>query len=552
MNGKQDTWKDKLIVGIDLGTTKSAVSVWSAEQSEVVMLKDADGYDLTPSVVGWDRARRDWVVGRAARHLALRNPADVVYSIKRYIGRWFNDKAVLYGREDLTYNLISGGGIDPLCDVIADLGTDDGQPLRLAAPQVSAQVLSKLRQDAATSLGVSLDAVRYAVISVPAYFNVLQRRATIEAGRLAGLDVVDIINEPTAAALAYGDYAPDLLGSEEKRILVYDLGGGTFDISLLEAKRDEVGYVFFTLLIDGNTRLGGDDIDAKVVHWLADEIMRRYGTPVRADDLIGRARLRQKAEQAKIALTTQETVTIDLPALDLGNQRPFDVQIDLTREQLEMCANEVIEAARKITRHAVLDVAGLTWDDVDEIILVGGQTLMPAVQRDVEALTGHKARVLQRPMLAVALGAGEYAHIISLGKDKFEENALINVIALPLGIREGENTFTRLVEANSTVPYVSKPYAVTTTEENQPFIKVEVLQGTRDAKTADECVSLGMLTMDVPPMPGGIPKFEIVLGVKSDGTMKLLVTDKLTNRTEELDIVEKGTLALRGQPEQRR
>jgi molecular chaperone DnaK len=551
MSDEQESLKDKLIIGIDLGTTKSVVSVWSAEQGSVVILPDDEGYEVTPSVVGWDRMHGAWLVGHAAKDLALHNPSDVVYSIKRYIGRWFNDRAVLYGRQDLTYNLVSGGGTDPLRDVLVDFGVSDDRPLQLTAPEISSQVLYKLRQNAARALELPLDALKYAVITVPAYFNVLQRRATIEAGRLAGLEVVDILNEPTAAALAYSSYAPDLLGPEEKRILVFDLGGGTFDISLLEAERDEIGYVFYTRVVDGDTRLGGDDIDISVARWLANQIEKQHGYPVRADDYLTRVRLRQKAEEAKIALTTQDVVTIDLPALDLGSRSPFDVHVKFDRDQLERCAADVLERTRAITKRAVQDVAELAWDQIDEIILVGGQTLMPAVQREVEMLTKHKPRVLEKPHLAVALGAGEYAHILSLGKERFEENALINVIALPLGIREDDNTFKRLVDANVTVPHTSKPYYATTTVDNQTLISVEVLQGPRDAKVAEQCISLGQIDMEVPPAPAHTPKFEVVFDVKSDGTMRVIVTDTRRKRPPEiLDIMETKALAWRDQAQE--
>ena len=328
--------------------------------------------------------------------------------------------------------------------------------------------------------------------------------------------------------------------------MVYDLGGGTFDISLLEASRDEVGYVFYARVVDGDTRLGGDDIDISVAHWLAAEIENRYGHPVRPDDQITREKLRRAAERAKIALSTEKVVTVKLPALDLGSRSPFDAHIQLTCAQLEKCAKAVLKRTREIARRAVEDVAGLTWDQIDEVILVGGQTLMPAIQRDVEELTGLKPRVSDRPELAVALGAGEYAHILSLGKEKFEENTLINVIALPLGIRLDDSTFERLVQANVTVPHTSDPFLVTTTEDNQPLIHVEVLQGPRDATKADQCVVLGSIDMEVPPAPARTPKFEVIFDVLSDGTMKVIVTDTRRKRSETLDVVEtRGVLAWR-------
>lgn len=545
--------KGKIIIGIDLGTTKSGVSVWDEKQGRVVMLPEPDKPEVTPSMVGRDHVNHTWVVGQAAKALATVDPTAVAYSIKRYIGRWYAaDRAVLYGRQDLTYNLVPGDGTDPLRDVNVDFGAEDGEAIKLSAPEISAKILAKLREDAARGLDLPLEEVKYAVITVPAYFNFLQRRATILAGQLAGLTVVDILNEPTAAALAYGDYAPDLLGAEEKRLLVYDLGGGTFDVSLLEAKRDNVGYQFYACVVDGDTRLGGDDIDASVVRWLASEIESRYHCRVLPDDLVTRARLRQEAERAKIALSTQERVIIDLPALDLGSRDPFDARIELTRTHLDACASDVLERANAIVQRAIVEVAGLKWDDIDEIILVGGQTLMPAVQRSVEALTGKKPPVLQRPQLAVALGAGEYGRILSRGLEKFEENALINVIALPLGIRLDDNTFQKLILANATVPCLSEPLPITTTEDYQTKIVIEVLQGPRNAPTADECVSLGKLEMEVPPELKRIPKLNVVFDVKADGTMKLIVTDTRRNRSETLDIIETHVITLRDQPRERK
>ncbi len=541
---ESDTLKGKLIVGIDLGTTNSGVSVWSAEEGNVTMLANIDGHHLTPSAVGWNPEERQWLIGQDATILHQQFPGSVAYSIKRYIGRWFDDPHVLYGRHDVTYQVVSGGGNDQLQDVVVDFGVDQGTPVRLSAPEISAKLLFKLREDAARALNVPLETLKYAVITVPAYFNMLQRRATILAGEMAGLEVLDILDEPTAAALAYSD---TILSGEEQRILVYDLGGGTFDISLLEVSRDEVGYLVYTRIVDGDTRVGGDDIDMSIVRWLTEQLDKQYGFTVRSDDYLVRERLRQAAEQAKIALSVAEVVAVELPNLNLGSGSPFDAQIELTRTQLEACAATVLEKTLAITKRAIEDVAELRWEQIDEVILVGGQTLMPAIQCQVENLTGRKPRVNDRPQLAVALGAGEYARILSLGQEKFPENTLVNVLALPLGIRLDENTFEVLVPANVTVPHTSRPFPVTTTEDYQTSISVQVLQGFRGAVQAEECVVLGNITMEVPPAPKGIPKFEVVFDVQSDGTMKAIVTDTSRERSELLDIVETRALALRDQ-----
>lgn len=538
MSDIQDTLKGKLIVGIDLGTTNSGVAVWDDKRGEIIMLADADSYDLIPSAVGWDRSHQGWVVGRAAKALGNTQPKKVAYSIKRFIGRWFNDSGVLSSLPDLPFTLRPGGREDQLRDILVDFGTDDGgEKLLVTAPEISGKVLFKLRQIAASRLGVPLEELKYAVITVPAYFNVLQRRATIEAGREAGLEVVDILNEPTAAALAYG---ASVLDAEERRILVYDLGGGTFDISLLDVSRDKVGYIFYTRVVDGDTRLGGDDIDASVARWLEAEIEKRYGHPVLSDDRTTRERLRRAAEQAKIELSDlrRDATYIELPALDLGSSAPFDGRIEITRAQIEECAKDVIQRTLLITKRAVQDVAGLSWAQIDEVILVGWQTLMPAIQREVETLTGHKPLVNDCPQLSVALGAAEYAHILSLGQEKFQKNTLINVIALPLGIRLDENTFKPLVRANVTLPHTSEAYPVTTTEDNQTTIQVEVFQANREDLPTNQCVLLGSIDMEVPPAPARTPKFEVVFDVQADGTMRVIVTDTKSRQHKTLDIVE--------------
>ena len=432
------------IIGIDLGTTKSGVSIWDEQQGRAVMLADASGRSVMPSLVGWDRVRQEWVEGHTAKELAREHPGDVIYSIKRYIGRWFHDPQVRNGRGDLTYRLVSGGGKDKLCDVIADLGTDDHVgSLLLSAPEVSAKVLARLRQNSAEALGVPREEVEEAIITVPAYFNMLHRQATVLAGQKAGLKVVDILNEPIAAALAYGEV---VLGPEERRILVYDLGGGTFDVAILEARRDEQGYEFFTRVIDGDTRLGGDDIDASVVRFLAEQIRTRFGHPVRPDDWVTRAQLRWHAEQAKIDLSEpgQELAVIDLPALDLGSCSPFDARLELTRDQLEACAADVLSRTRAITQRAVKEVAGLTWDQIDEVILVGGQTLMPAIQRDVEALTGASR--------ASRTGRNSWSPWERAGNNFPISHWLGNSPIVPLGEKLVEHNLHGLLESRGILP----------------------------------------------------------------------------------------------------
>jgi molecular chaperone DnaK len=523
----------QLVIGIDLGTTNSAVAVWDERAARPTPISGPDGRFLLPSVVGWDAEAGSWLVGEPAQALGIVRPQSVAYSIKRFIGRSFSDPEVRSGRKDLTYQLLPGTDPDGREELAVQFGTDEhGAPIRLAAPEISAKVLAALRSRAAVALGVPLKSLRHAVITVPAYFNMPQRIATKRAGELAGFAATEILNEPTAAALVA---AADLLSPEPRQILVYDLGGGTFDISLVEAVRDDVGYQFDTRVVDGHTRLGGDDIDTSVVHWLATQLQERHGHTVRSDDHVAREALRRWAEQAKIRLSTQPSYTIDLSEMVLDGGSA-DQRVELTRAQLEACTAEVVERTQAIVKEAVEEVAQLTWDEIDDVILVGGQTLMPAIARSVEELAGRAPRMSEQPQLAVALGAAEYAHMLSIGRKRFHERALYNVLAQALGIQLDDNTFQPLVEANRTIPTRSLPFSVTTIEDNQTRIEVKVLQGPRHATRADECVSLGTLVMEVPAAEKGTPRFEVVFDVHEDGTMKVIVHDTGRERIETREI----------------
>jgi molecular chaperone DnaK len=538
--GEQVDLTDKLVIGIDLGTTKSAVSAWDEKAGHAVILKSSDGNELTPSVVAWDREGGRWLVGSPARAILEERPSDVVYSIKRFIGRLFKEREVQRRVRDVTYRLRSGGGTDALHDVLIDF---DGDAPDQTAPQISSLVLAKLRNDAAAALGLPLEEIKYAVITVPAYFNVLQKHATIEAGRAAGFAAVQILDEPTAAALAYHNALPE---GEERRILIYDLGGGTFDVSLLEASRDELGYAFYTKVVDGDTYLGGDDIDKAVVGWLAAQIEERYGQSIKADDVLTRSRLRLAAERAKVELSAAKTTTVELHGLALSGDGQFNEGIELTVERLQECATPVIEKTLKIASRAVRGVAGLEWDQIDSVILVGGQTLMPIVRQAVARESGREPLALPRPQLAVALGAGEYAHILSLGKKMFHANALVNVLALPLGVWVNENDFKPLVNANTTLPHRSPPYFVQPFEKDQMKIKVRVLQGERGVTRADQCVELGSVEMNVIGAgDGNTRRFSIELDVQADGTMTVIVTDRMTGLPQRRDIT-RPALAMSG------
>jgi molecular chaperone DnaK len=542
MTDVQDPLKGKRIFGIDLGTTNSGIAVWDEARGGPVMLPGPDGDVLLPSVVAWDREKQEFLVGRAAEAVRRHSPRRAAYSVKRFIGRGFAEAEVKAGVLEMPYRLVAADAAGPLLGAVIDFGGDGGGPA-LGVPDVSAHVLARLRAHAAAALGLPAEEVRHAVITVPAYFNHNQREATRLAGQLAGWDVIDLLDEPTAAALAYGD---TVLGDEERLLLVCDLGGGTFDVSLLDVGRDAAGYWFHGRVADGDTHLGGDDIDADLVRWLAAEVERRHGGTVRLEDHAVRDGLRRAAERAKVALSEQESVSVALEGPDLAGPAP----VVLSRGRLELCAEPVRRRVRAIVRRAVEEVAGVAWGQISEVILVGGQTLMPAVQRDLEELTGRRPRVNDRPQLAVALGAAVYAHILSLGREQFHRNSLIPVIALALGIKLEDNTFEQLVPANATLPYTSRPYLVTTTEDNQPFVKVEVLQGPRHARRADECVVLDTIEMEVLPAPARTPRIEVRFDARADATLRIEVVDPRRDRREPRTIDLAGSRALAWRPQE--
>ena len=545
-NPIHDRLKGKLIIGIDLGTTKSGVAVFDEKAGRPVMLRDENGDDTIPLVVAWDRDAKDWIVGKPAKAVLEERPWDVAYSVKRFIGRPFSDRAVAAGRGTITYALAGGDDDELLRDVVVRFGQEGAVHHTLDVPEVSAKVLMRLRLTAAAALGLPLDDVKHAVVTVPAYFDMRQRKATQLAGQIAGLEVEAILHEPTAAALSHGD---DLVAANERTILVYDLGGGTFDISLLDVSRDAHGYQFFTRLIDGNTLLGGDDIDAAIARLIEREVERTSGVGVRPDDALTRSRLRLAAERAKQELTSRPAATVRLSQLDLGSGAPFDFEIELTREQAETCAAPTLRRAREITERAVTRIAGLAWEEIHEVVLVGGQTLMPALQRDVEAFAGKKPRVSERPQTAIALGAAMYAHMLSAGSAGAEpSHVLTNTIALALGIRLADDSFRKIVDANVTVPHQSQEIGVMTTRDDQTEIVVEVLQGRHDATRADDCVSLGSIRMEVPPAPAGQNRYGVRFEVAGNGTMTVTVADPRRNRSEPLVIGDKALLVYREKP----
>jgi molecular chaperone DnaK len=526
----------KVVFGIDLGTSKSCIAYWNADKNAVEAIpvgqSSGQGRFLIPSLVAWDRDQQAWQVGWAAKEFGWQRPGDLVYSIKRYIGRWFSDPVVEGDYRGLSYTLMDRRSNRPLNSMYVDFGQNaEGQSLQLAPQEISAKVLAQLRQETANHLGLALDDVKYAVITVPTYFGTCQRVATQEAGRLAGLEVVEILNEAIAAALAY---EKDRLTTEARRIVVFSLGGGTCEVAVLEVSKDPGGLVFDTLAVDGNVHLGGDDIDLEIVNWLEREIKDTTNQTVTPDNHEIRERLRQEAEAAKIRLSKGAAeelpeTTIDLVGLDLGTG-PVDLEIQLTQEQLVTCARGVLDGSMSILETA-RQKAGLQWSQIDEVILVGGQTQMTILKKRIEEATGIKPQLTIQPQLVVGLGAAEYGHMLSQGEERREQNFVGVVLGWSYGIeaKEGDrnNVFSELVSANVPIPLEGKPYPFETVVDGQSEIEVKVFQCPPGTRFTDEqgCTPLGSLRMPIPnPGPAG-RLFTVQLTVGKDSTLQMKLVD---------------------------
>lgn len=535
-NNQQDPLVGKLIFGIDLGTSKSCIGYRKDPQSQVTMISNAEDKTIIPSLVAWDRDHQEWIVGWPAKVFGWNHPGDLIYSIKRYIGRWFSDDVVQGDWQALSYRLIDSRSNWPVNSIHIDLGTNAQQQVLQATPQeISAKILAQLRQDAARQLEKPLDEVKYAVITVPTYFGTCQRVATREAGRLAGWEVVDILNEAIAAALAY---EKDKLGPEPRSIVVFSLGGGTCEVAVLEASKDDAGYTFNTVAVDGDVHLGGDDIDSALVEWLVEQIKVQTGQLV--TDGGSRERLRQEAEWAKIRLSEGAkdnliSTCIDLRDFDLGGGA-LNIQVELTQQQLARSARKIVESSGKILQNAI-EKAGLHWSQVDEIILVGGQTQLPLLQERLRELSGRDLQIDRNPQLVVGMGAAEYAYILSQGQAKREANFVGVVLGWSYGIEvknsTSTNVFLELVAANTYIP--AKGFCdVETVSDNQREIEVKVFQcqpGTRFTNQEGQCTVLGSLRVPITdPGPPG-KQFRVELVVRENSTLEVTVTDANKNRT---------------------
>jgi len=497
------------ILGIDLGTTNSAMAI--VEGGEPTIIENCDGARTTPSVVAIAK-NGDRLVGNVARRQAVTNPTNTVYGIKRFMGHRFEDASVQKDKEFVPYGLKKGDDDG----VLVTLGDKDYRP-----EEVSAMILSKMKADAEAKTG---EKITEAIVTVPAYFDDAQRNATKAAGKIAGLDVKRIINEPTAAALAYG-----FNRKKDEKIAVYDFGGGTFDVSILEVG-DDVIEVRST---DGDAHMGGRDIDQAIVKFIADEYKKESGIDVSKDPL-ALQRLDEAAEKAKHELSNNSETEINIPFITSDADGPKHLLLTMTRAKLEELAGEYVQKSIDITKRAI-EAAGMKASDIDEIILVGGQTRMPKVQELVKELFGKEPNRSINPDEVVALGAGIQAGIM---QGDVKDILLVDVIPLSLGIETMGNVSTKLIEKNTTIP-TQKTQVFSTAADNQPSVEIHVTQGER-AMAADN-KSLGRFVLDgIAPAPRGLPQIEVIFDVDTNGILNVTAKDKATNKEQSIKI-EAGT-----------
>jgi molecular chaperone DnaK len=490
-------------IGIDLGTTNSCVSVM--EGGEAVVIPNAEGGRTTPSVVAFSKDG-ERLVGLVAKRQAITNPHNTVYSIKRFMGRKYDE--VSSEISEVPYEVKRGNG---------DLATVAAGGKEYSPPEISAMILEKMKRTAEEYLG---EKVTEAVITVPAYFNDSQRQATKDAGRIAGLDVKRIINEPTAASLAYG-----LDRKKDERIAVYDLGGGTFDISILELGEG----VFEVKATNGDTHLGGDDFDQKVMDWLADEFKKQEGIDLRKDPM-ALQRLKEAAEKAKCELSTTLQTDVNLPFITADQSGPKHLNITLTRAKLEQLVDDLVQRTVEPCKKALAD-AGYKAGDINEVILVGGQTRMPKVQGLVKELFGKEPHKGVNPDEVVAIGAAIQAGVLA---GDVKDVLLLDVTPLSLGIETLGGVCTKLIERNTTIP-TKKSEIFTTAADSQTTVEIHVLQGERQMAVDNKTIGRFQLT-GIPPAPRGVPQVEVAFDIDANGILNVSARDKATGREQSIRI----------------